>query len=79
MKRVLAQASLARYAISTGPESQMSLLIHVVTQAWAERYLGNEKVQGFECSSLIVRKIRHPNVSWEVRASDILASAYPRE
>jgi hypothetical protein len=60
-------------------EREMSLPSHIVTRSWLEHHRGNEEANGFECSSVIVRKIGAPTVSWNAEVPEILSTGYPRE
>ena len=59
-------------------ETEISLPSHIVSRAWLEHHRGNEKAVGFECSSVIARKIGPAVAAWNVEVADIVSTSYPR-
>jgi hypothetical protein len=60
-------------------QTEISLPAHIITRSWSEHHRGNEETNGFESSSVIVRKIGAALPSWDVKVPDILSTAYPRD
>ncbi len=59
-------------------ETEMSLPAHIITRSWMEHHRGNEEANGFESSSVLVRKIGPTSLAWEVDVPAILSTHYPR-
>lgn len=57
--------------------STMRDLNFIIPFYWSDRYQDAEKAAGFECSTVLIRKVREPQVDWPLSADQITADLYP--
>jgi SAM-dependent methyltransferase len=80
--RVSSTAWPALFGPATGfeiIETTMSQPCYLFPLAWRAGKEGNENSVGFESSSVLVRKVGEPRVSWDVSLQDLTDTMYPHD